>query len=318
MALHDPRSGEAARYRELCEGGEMARGDPSPAARRKQRSKADRALDWWEGRDDRAWRAAADAVLDTILCHEAAAAVAKAIDDWEETDDSRPLRRVLDWVDEDTVGERSPARGPKDCNQAQVWWLARWQCTCKPCRTRRWNREIEERKRRDMRSTGTGVQRATVKATAMSTSARDRGDGGGGYNEATQTISSATSTPSSPPQSCSLDNDVDTGGSDSGHGGDSDSSSGGDGGSARAPNLASQGQREGDGGGTCMPTLADREDWDESSASQEEFGGWDEDWDEEHDWQFDYDWLDDWEERREETYREFAEQGQRKDAWGRL
>ena len=67
-----------------------------------------------------------------------------------------------------------------------------------------------------------------------------------------------------------------------------------------------------------MPTLADREDWDESSASQEEFGGWDEDWDEEHDWQFDYDWLDDWEERREETYREFAEQGQRKDAWGRL
>ena len=67
-----------------------------------------------------------------------------------------------------------------------------------------------------------------------------------------------------------------------------------------------------------MPTLADREDWDESSASQEEFGGWDEDWDEEHDWQFDYDWLDDWEERREETYREFAEQGQRKDAWGRV
>ena len=50
-----------------------------------------------------------------------------------------------------------------------------------------------------------------------------------------------------------------------------------------------------------MPTLADREDWDESSASQEEFGGWDEDWDEEHDWQFDYDWLDDWEDRAEET-----------------
>ena len=90
-----------------------------------------------------------------------------------------------------------------------------------------------------MRSTGTGVQRATVNATAMSTTAQDRGDGGGGYNEATQTISSATSTPSSPPQSCSLDNDVDTGGSDSGHGGDSDSSSGGDGGGARAPNLAS-------------------------------------------------------------------------------
>ena len=44
-----------------------------------------------------------------------------------------------------------------------------------------------------------------------------------------------------------------------------------------------------------MPTLVDREDWDERSASQEEFGGWDEDWDEENDWQFDYDWLDDWE-----------------------
>ena len=58
-----------------------------------------------------------------------------------------------------------------------------------------------------------------------------------------------------------------------------------------------------------MPTLADREDWDEGFlVGVEECGGWD----------ADYDWLDDWEERREETYREFAEQGQRKDAWGRL
>ena len=58
-----------------------------------------------------------------------------------------------------------------------------------------------------------------------------------------------------------------------------------------------------------MPTLADREDWDEGLASsQEECGGWDEE----------YDWLDDWEERREETCRGFAEQGQRKDTWGQL
>ena len=65
-----------------------------------------------------------------------------------------------------------------------------------------------------------------------------------------------------------------------------------------------------------MPTLADREDWDEGFASrlaswmirQEECGGWDEDGD----------WLDDWEERREETWREFAEQGQREGAWGQL
>ena len=59
----------------------MARGDPSPAAGRKQRSKADRTLDKWEGRDARAWSEATDAVLDTILCHEAAAAVTKAIGD---------------------------------------------------------------------------------------------------------------------------------------------------------------------------------------------------------------------------------------------
>ena len=83
------------------------------------------------------------------------------------------------------------------------------------------------------------------------------------------------------------------------------------------PTLADQedwGDQRGDRGGTCMPTLADREDWDEGFASrlaswmarQEECGGWDED----------DDWLDDWEERREETWRGFAEQGQRKGAWG--
>ena len=155
-----------------------------------------------------------------------------------------------------------------------------------------------------MRSTGTGVQHATAKATAMSTTARDRrGGDGGGYNEATQTISSATSTPSSPLQSCSLSNDVDIGGSDSGHGDESDSNSGGDGGSAQAPLLASQG-RDGDGGGTCMPTLADQE----GRARQDDCGGWDQ--------EDDGGWLSDWEERRETTRRGSAEQGQLKDAPG--
>ena len=56
-----------------------------------------------------------------------------------------------------------------------------------------------------------------------------------------------------------------------------------------------------------MPTLADREDWDEDW-DEEECGGWGEE----------YDWLDDWEERREETWRGFAEQGQRKGARGQL
>ena len=40
----------------------------------------------------------------------------------------------------------TPGRQVEHRNQAELWWRARWQCTCKPCRTRRWNREIEERR----------------------------------------------------------------------------------------------------------------------------------------------------------------------------
>ena len=83
----------------------------------------------------------------------------------------------------------------------------------------------------------------------------------------------------------------------------SDSNSGGDGGSAQAPPLASQG-RDGDGGGTCMPTLADQE----GRARQDDCGGWDQ--------EDDGGWLSDWEERRETTRRGSAEQGQLKDAPG--
>jgi len=150
-----------------------------------------------------------------------------------------------------------------------------------------------------MRSTGTGVQHATAIATAMSTTARDRGGGGGGYSAGTSTTFSAIRQPLAPPSSpvvsattltaveatAATDSDSDS----------SDSSRGGDGGGARAPNLASRRRRaDGDGGGTCMPTLADREDWDEGFlVGVEECGGWDEE----------YDWLDDREERREESGR---------------